>query len=60
LLLENSMNIVDVSFIPLDTKLVRTHRVGKRDLPTATAFMGHLSDRLSNRVQLLSDALRAH
>lgn len=37
-----------------------TYAVGKRDAPTATAFMGDLASRLSNRVQLSSDALRAY
>jgi IS1 family transposase len=43
-----------------DTKLIPAHRVGKRDLPTATAFMTDLSERLANRVQLSSDALAAY
>lgn len=43
-----------------DTKLVPAYRVGKRNLTTATAFMTDLSDRLANRVQLSSDALRAY
>jgi hypothetical protein len=34
--------------------------IGKRDLPTATAFLADLSDRLANRVQLSSDALSAY
>jgi hypothetical protein len=36
------------------------YRVGKRDLPTATAFIADLSDRLANLVQLSSDALAAY
>lgn len=40
-----------------DTKLVPACRIGKHDLPTATAFLGDLSKRLANRVQLSSDAL---
>ena len=43
-----------------ETKLIPVHRVGKRDLPTATAFLTDLSERLSNRVQLSSDALAAY
>src|SRR5260370_1210673 len=43
-----------------ETKIVRTYRVGKRDLPTATAFITDLSERLANRVQLSSDALAAY
>jgi len=50
------------TFVALDpdTKLVPSFRVGKRDLGTATAFMCDLSERLANRVQLSSDALRAY
>lgn len=49
------------TFVAIDaeTKLVPVYRVGKRDLPTATAFMTDLAGRLSNRVQLSSDALKA-
>src|SRR5689334_3483534 len=50
------------TFVSLDpeTKLVPTYRLGKRDLPTATAFIANLSERLANRVQLSSDALPAY
>ena len=50
------------TFVALDpeTKVVPAYRVGKRDLPTATAFLTDLSDRLANRVQLSSDALAAY
>ena len=50
------------TFVALDpeTKIVPAYRVGKRDLPTATAFMTDLSERLANRVQLSSDALAAY
>src|SRR5206468_1500454 len=50
------------TFVALDaeTKLVPSYLVGKRDLPTATAFIGDLSARLANRVQLSSDALAAY
>ena len=50
------------TFVALDpdTKLIPTHRVGKRDLPTATSFLTDLSERLANRVQLSSDALAAY
>jgi len=49
-------------FVALDpeSKLVPAYRVGKRDLPTATAFIADLSERLTNRVQLSSDALAAY
>jgi IS1 family transposase len=50
------------TFVALDpeTKLVPAYRVGKRDLPTAAAFIVDLSERLANRVQLSSDALAAY
>ncbi len=50
------------TFVALDadTKLVPTYRIGKRDLPTAKAFMGDLAGRMANRVQLSSDALAAY
>ena len=50
------------TFVALDAdaKLVPAYRIGKRDLPTATAFFGDLSERLANRVQLSSDALSAY
>jgi hypothetical protein len=50
------------TFVALDpeSKLVPAYRVGKRDLPTATAFVADLSERLANRVQLSSDALAAY
>jgi len=50
------------TFVALDpeTGIVSAYRIGKRDLPTATAFLSDLSDRLANRVQLFSDALAAY
>lgn len=50
------------TFVALDsdTKLVPAYLVGKRDRPTATAFLTDLADRLTNRVQLSSDGLRAY
>src|SRR5207248_1662648 len=50
------------TFVALDpeTKIIPAYRVGKRDLPTATAFITDLSERLANRVQLSSDALAAY
>jgi IS1 family transposase len=50
------------TFVALDpvSELVPAYRVGKRDLPTATAFITDLSERLANRVQLSSDALAAY
>jgi IS1 family transposase len=50
------------TFVALDpdTKLVPTYRVGKRNMPMALSFMNDLSERLANRVQLSSDALRMY
>ena len=46
--------------IDADTKLVPTFKVGKRDAATANAFVSDVASRLTNRVQLSSDALRAY
>jgi IS1 family transposase len=43
-----------------DSKLVPSYRVGKRTRENAVAFMADLSDRLSVRIQLSSDALRTY
>jgi len=50
------------TFVALDadSKLIPSYLVGKRDLQTATKFMIDLSERLANRVQISSDALRAY
>jgi hypothetical protein len=50
------------TFVALDpnTKLISAFRVGKRDLPSATAFLSDFSERLTNRIQLSSDALKAY
>jgi IS1 family transposase len=50
------------TFVAIDpqTKLVPSYRVGKRTRENAIAFMGDLSDRLANRVQISSDALRSY
>ncbi len=50
------------TFVALDpdTKLVPAYRVGKRTRPHAVAFMADLSARLTNRVQLSSDALNTY
>lgn len=50
------------TFVALDadSKLIPSYLVGKRDLKTATKFMVDLSERLANRVQISSDALRAY
>ena len=43
-----------------DTKLVPSFKVGKRDAVTANAFVKDVASRLTNRVQISSDALRAY
>src|SRR3954471_4386184 len=50
------------TFVALDadTKLVPTYRVGKRDLPNATAFLTDLSERLARRIQLSTDGLETY
>ncbi len=50
------------TFVAVDpqTKLVPAYLVGKRDLPTATAFIADLNERLDNRVQLSTDGLAAY
>src|SRR4051812_15800885 len=50
------------TFVALDadSKLVPVYRVGKRDLPNATAFLTDLSKRLSRRIQLSSDGLESY
>lgn len=50
------------TFVALDpdTKLVPAFRVGKRTRAEAHAFIYDLSERLANRVQLSSDALRTY
>ena len=46
--------------IDAETKLVPAFKCGKRDIRTAKAFVGDLAGRLTNRVQISSDALRAY
>lgn len=50
------------TFVAIDpqTKLVPAYRVGKRSRDNAVAFMTDLSERLSNRVQISSDALNSY
>ena len=43
-----------------DTKIVPLHRVGRRGKKLATEFLVDLKSRLSKRVQLSSDALKAY
>jgi IS1 family transposase len=46
--------------IDADSKLVPTFKVGKRDARTTHVFMRDLASRLSGRVQISADALRAY
>ena len=46
--------------IDADSKLVPCFRVGKRDAATAQDFIADLASRLSGRVQVSADALRAY
>jgi hypothetical protein len=46
--------------IDADTKLVPWFKCGKRDLPTAKAFVSDVASRMINRVQISADALRAY
>lgn len=50
------------TFVALDpdTKLVPTYFVGKRTRASAVEFMADLSERLSNRAQLSTDALSTY
>ena len=50
------------TFVAIDaeTKLVPTWLVGKRDAPTAEAFIADLASRLANRVQISTDGLSAY
>jgi IS1 family transposase len=60
---EDSPELGDVwTFCAIDsaTKLVPCYKVGKRDHATANAFVSDLASRLTKRVQLSSDALRAY
>ena len=46
--------------IDADTKLVPAFKVGNRDTATAKAFVSDLAGRLTGRVQISTDALRAY
>jgi IS1 family transposase len=50
------------TFVAIDpqTKIIPSYRVGKRTRDNAVAFMQDLSERLTNRVQISSDALRSY
>jgi IS1 family transposase len=49
-------------FMALDaeSKIIPSYRIGKRDSATACAFMEDLASRLTNRVQISSDALASY
>lgn len=51
---------VSVTGTVSETKLVPSYLVGKRDAAHARAFMLDLSSRLTNRIQLSSDALKLY
>jgi len=54
-LLDDPRHVGDqYTFVALDpeSKLIPAYRVGKRDLPTASAFVADLSERLANRVAI--------
>jgi IS1 family transposase len=60
---DDSLELGDVwTFCAIDpeTKLVPSFKCGKRDLPTANAFVADVASRMRNRVQISSDALRAY
>jgi IS1 family transposase len=46
--------------IDADTKLVPAFRVGKRDAATANAFLEDVAERMTGRVQISTDGLRAY
>lgn len=46
--------------IDADTKLVPAFRVGDRNQVTANAFLKDVANRMTNRVQISTDALRAY
>ena len=46
--------------IDAETKLVPAFKVGDRDLRTTNAFVADLSNRMRNRIQLSSDAMKSY
>lgn len=46
--------------VDAESKLIPSYLVGKRTAPNAVAFIQDLSSRLTNRVQISSDALKAY
>jgi IS1 family transposase len=58
---ERTGNFGDVwTFIALDSKIIPSHIVGKRDAYHAKAFMDDLAGRMSNRIQVSTDGLAAY
>ena len=60
---DNPLEVGDTwTFVAIDSdsKLIPSYRIGKRTAPEATAFLNDLASRLTNRVQLSSDSLRAY
>lgn len=60
---DDSLELGDVwMFCAIDpeTKIVPSFKCGKRDLPTANAFVADVASRMRNRVQISIDALRAY
>ena len=60
---EDDLEVGDVwtfCAVDADTKLVPAFRVGKRDRLTANAFVQDVANRMRNRVQISTDALRAY
>ena len=46
--------------IDADTKLVPAFKVGDRDLKTTRAFIADVASRMSNRVQITTDAMKSY
>jgi IS1 family transposase len=46
--------------IDADSKVIPAYRIGKRDTATTRAFIDDLASRLTNRIQLSSDAMDAY
>lgn len=46
--------------IDADTKLVPSFKISKRNTETANAFVSDMAERMKNRVQISSDALKAY
>jgi IS1 family transposase len=53
-------NVWTFCAIDAETKLVPSFKCGKRDLATAKIFVADVQSRMTNRVQISADALRAY